>query len=94
MGTRKRRYLIDPATREKIKTTQLLNALQDHALGLRRRNMASSQIRAAEIVLRKSMPDLATVTLEGGDKPLNTNNMHLLTDDDRQAIINALKSQI
>jgi hypothetical protein len=42
--------------RQKIRTTQLIKRLQDHVLGLT--NMSASQVRAAEILLRKSVPDL------------------------------------
>ena len=46
-------------TRLKIKTTALLNRLQNHALG--KCKMTPTQIRAAEITLRKSLPDLQAV---------------------------------
>jgi len=53
-------------TRAKIRTTALLNRLQGCALG--EVEMTSQQIRATEIVLRKSLPDLQGI--------------HTTTDDD------------
>lgn len=50
--------------RRKIQASQLINRLQDHVLkGV---GMSASQIKAAEICLKKSVPDLSSVTLEGG----------------------------
>lgn len=46
----------DEETRAKIKTSQLLNRLQDHVLGSV--ELSSTQVRAAEVVLRKALPDL------------------------------------
>ena len=45
----------DDETRAKIKTSQLLNRLQDHVFG--HIEMSSTQVRAAEIALRKALPD-------------------------------------
>jgi hypothetical protein len=63
MAVRKR-LLHDDATREKIRTSQLLNRLQDNALA-EKEFMTAGQIRSAEIALRKSMPDLAAVDHSG-----------------------------
>ena len=46
----------DEETRAKIQATQLINRLQNHALG--KNDMSATQIRAAEIVLKKTLPDL------------------------------------
>ncbi len=51
--------------RRRIRTTLLLKKLEDHALG--ESEMSATQIRAAEAVLRKAMPDLSTVALTGED---------------------------
>lgn len=56
--------LIEEA-REKIKTTQLINRLQDHALGTV--EMTSTQVRAVEVLLKKRVPDLSAMTLQGDD---------------------------
>ena len=50
-------------TRDKIQTTQLLKRLQDHALGSV--DIEPSRIRAIEILLRKTLPDLSQVALTG-----------------------------
>lgn len=56
----------DARTRDKIKTSQLINRLTKHALG--EVEMKNSQVRAAEVLLRKTIPDLSSVeaTGEGG----------------------------
>lgn len=53
-------------TRAKIKSSSLLIKLQNHAL--KGTKMSATQIRAAEILLRKTVPDLSHVELanEGG----------------------------
>ena len=51
--------------RRRIRVTLLLKKLEDHALG--ESEMSATQIRAAETVLRKAMPDLSTVALTGED---------------------------
>lgn len=53
--------------KEKIRTSQLINRLCDHALG--EIDMTQTQIRAAEILLNKTLPNLKasedTLTLDG-----------------------------
>lgn len=51
--------------RQKIQTTQLINRLQNHGLG--KLEMSSTQVRAVEILLKKAVPDLATMVLQGDD---------------------------
>jgi hypothetical protein len=58
----------DDNTRAKIKTSQLINRLQRHVLS--KTKLENSQIKSIEILLRKTLPDLSTVTLEGGDTPI------------------------
>ena len=66
-------------TRAAIQTTQLVKRLQCFALGLPEANstkedappveLDSAKLKAIEILLRKSLPDLSSVTIEGtGDK--------------------------
>lgn len=64
MAARINRTRLTDKWREKIKASMLLNALADHVFG--KREMKASQIKAAEILLRKVMPDLSAVeqTLE------------------------------
>jgi hypothetical protein len=52
--------------RKKIQASQLLNRLTDHAFG--EVELSQSQIKAIEILLRKSLPDLSAVTISGDDK--------------------------
>jgi hypothetical protein len=69
MAARTRKVRQDDFTRQRIQTTQLVKRLTEHALG--NINMEPSQVRAIEILLKKSLPDLSTVTLEGNkDNPL------------------------
>src|SRR5215471_7072239 len=49
---------------EKIRTSQLVNRLNKHALGLLKPELTTSQVRAIEILLRKSIPDLAAAKIK------------------------------
>lgn len=49
----------DEKTRAKIQTSQIINQLQKHVKG--EVGMTSSQIRAADILLRKALPDLKMI---------------------------------
>lgn len=49
--------------RAAIKTTQLMKRLQSHAMG--ELELTATQIRAAEIVLKKTMPDLKSTEHSG-----------------------------
>lgn len=51
------------STVEKIRTTQLIKRLQDHTLGVI--ELTTSQIRAAEILLNKTLPNLKATELSG-----------------------------
>lgn len=53
----------DTRTREKIQTSQLVNRLQDNAFG--NIELTQSQLKSIEILLRKSLPDLTSISLEG-----------------------------
>lgn len=70
-------------TRAAIKTTQLVKRLQGFALGENETRgkgcedpkpieLDSPRIKAIEILLRKSLPDLSAITLEGGENPIKT----------------------
>ncbi len=63
MAATKRNAMLIEEAREKIKTTQLINRLQDHALG--DVEMSQTQVRAVEILLKKRVPDLTSVALAG-----------------------------
>lgn len=53
----------DNKTRERIKTSQLINRLQSNALG--EIELTKDQIRSIEILLKKTLPDLQQVSHEG-----------------------------
>jgi hypothetical protein len=61
--------------RKKIQVSQLLNVLQNHALG-ETEELSPTRMKAIEILLRKSMPDMASVTISGdSEQPLQ----HIVT---------------
>jgi hypothetical protein len=61
----------DARTRLKIKTSQLINRLQSFALGDEKIMMSSDQVRAALGLLKKTLPDLQSITLGGeSEQPL------------------------
>lgn len=51
--------------RRKIQASQLVNVLQDHALGADG-EISISRLKAIEILLRKSLPDLSAIQLDDG----------------------------
>ena len=53
----------DYKTRQKIQTTQLVKRLTAHALS-DEEVMTTSQVRAAEILLRKTLPDTQCITVD------------------------------
>lgn len=56
--------------RAKIQTSQLINRLQDHALG--KIELETTQIKSIEVLIRKTLPDLSAVQLEhSGDVTVN-----------------------
>jgi len=70
MAARKQRWHPDEV-RKRIQTTQLLNRLNTHAISEKPGIMDASQIQAANILLRKVLPDLAATTIQGDpDKPV------------------------
>ena len=59
----------DEMTRRKIQTSQLINRLNNHAVG--KCDMTNTQVRAAEVLLKKVLPDLQALQHSGDpDKPL------------------------
>lgn len=52
-----------PLTRERIKVGMLIKRLSDHVEG--KCELTATQVRAAEVLLRKKMPDLSTSHIEG-----------------------------
>lgn len=51
--------------RAKIQASQLINRLTDHAHG--KVELTATQIKAIEILLKKSIPDLSSVELTGAE---------------------------
>lgn len=68
MGARIRKIRHDENTRAKIQASQIVNRLQAHIRG--EVDMPNSAVNAALGLLRKTLPDLAQVTLEGGEEPV------------------------
>ncbi len=64
MAARLRAYHQDEI-RTKIQASQLVNRLTDHVFG--KVEMSPTQVRAAEVLLKKSVPDLSAVELSGDD---------------------------
>lgn len=56
----------------KIQTSQLINRLQNHALGKKvggkAIDLSPTQLRAIEILLKKAIPDLSAVDMDVGGK--------------------------
>jgi len=55
--------------RKKIQVSQLRNGLQNHALGVNEDELSPTRMKAIEILLRTSMPDMASVTIRGASDP-------------------------
>lgn len=53
-------------TRAKIQTSQLINRLNDHALGTV--ELGQTQVRAIEILLKKTLPDLTAIQVSGDEE--------------------------
>jgi len=72
----------DDETRAKIQTSQLINRLTDHALG--KISLEPTQVRAIEVLLRKTLADLSATTISGNpDAPLQTvTRVELVAADD------------
>ena len=49
--------------RAKIQTSQLINRLESHALG--EVELSATQIKAIEVLIRKTLPDLSSVEMTG-----------------------------
>lgn len=70
MAARTKKIRHDDETRAKIQASQLINRLQDYALN--GGEMEASRIKAIEILLKKTLPDLSATTINGDDQnPVN-----------------------
>ena len=59
--------------RTKIQVSQLINVLQNHALGVSDSEISPSRLRAIEILLKKTLPDLSQIegAGDGGEHLVN-----------------------
>jgi hypothetical protein len=57
----------DYKTRQKIQTTQLVKRLEKHIFSDDGEVMTASQVRAAEILLKKTLPDTQSIAHTGED---------------------------
>ncbi|MFC4275557.1 hypothetical protein [Achromobacter aloeverae] len=73
MAARLRKHHQDEV-RTKIQASQLINVLQNHALGKDEKELTPSRLKAIEILLKKSVPDLSQIQAEHtGEMELNVN---------------------
>lgn len=63
MAARINKIRHDKETRAKIQASQLINRLQGHIFDSV--EVSQTQMKAIEILLRKSLPDLAALTVSG-----------------------------
>lgn len=63
MPARKNAVKLSVEWRERIRIAEILLRVQEHALG--QVDMKPTELRAAEVLLRKALPDLATVEHTG-----------------------------
>lgn len=69
MAARKNKGTVDKPwpdkVRDRIKTSMLLNRLEDHVVG--KVEMSPTQLQAATVLLKKSLPDLSAISHTGED---------------------------
>jgi hypothetical protein len=66
MAARTRKVKLSDAWREKIRIAQIINRLAQHVDG--EVELKSTQIKAAEILLKKVVPDMARTEVVGDDE--------------------------
>jgi hypothetical protein len=79
-----------PKTREKIRTSMLINRLVNHALG--KCDMTPSQVSAASKLLRKTLPDLKPIKVEYEAAPSYVDAIRASYRYDQQNIKDAKKA--
>jgi len=67
------RKLHQEDVRAKIKTSQLVNRLSDHALG--ELELTATQIKAIEVLIRKTLPDLSAVEMDHSGEVTTTHDL-------------------
>jgi hypothetical protein len=70
MAARKVKILHSEETRARIQAAQIINRLHDNVMG--KIELTNAQVSSAKTLLSKVLPDLQAITLQGGDKPLET----------------------
>lgn len=87
MAARKQRIFLDENWRTKIKATQIIHNLQEHVEG--RLDMTNTQIKAADILLKKCLPDLSQVQADhtSSDGSMATLDVSKLSTDVIKAIL-------
>lgn len=81
MAPRTRKIRHDDETRAKIQTSQLINRLNDHVFG--EVELSPTQVRSAEILLKKTLPDLSSTEHSG---EVSVKRAAEVTDDELAAI--------
>lgn len=81
MAARVRKVRHDENTRAKIQTSQLINRLYGHVVG--KVELSPTQVRAAEVLLRKTLPDLSATEIDAKVRNVNANE---LADDELATI--------
>lgn len=85
MAARITKVVLSEAWRDKIRVSMLINRLQNHAAG--RIKMSATEVRAAEILIRKRLPDLSATELTGpGGGPVEITSTPLSTDEGRELL--------
>lgn len=76
LAARKVRQRLDDGWRQKIQASMIINRLSEHAIGSA--EMSATQVRAAEILLKKVLPDLQA-TQHSGDPANPVEHKHEIT---------------
>ena len=84
MAARNRTWTPD-VVRQKIRTSMLINRLQNHVAG--RLEMSKTQIQAAGILLRKTLPDMVAQQVER--RPLEA-----MADDELLTTLHAIRGYL
>lgn len=53
--------------RKKIQVSQLINVLEKHALSTDDKELPASKLKAIQILLNKSLPDMSSIQISGDD---------------------------
>jgi hypothetical protein len=68
--------------RTKIQTSQLINVLQNHALGQDTTEMTATRMKAIELLLKKCLPDLSSTEITGDpESPLTVQIITGINDE-------------